>query len=113
MIIFHIKYSKEINNQLDKSYPEINEEIKEAKKDKITDLFSLEREGTDLTLTDEIKDTWVYIINQNRTENNFMKGTKQLWYNFSPGDIQNQEKINIFKRVLKVVQYYKEHNKAK
>lgn len=62
------------------------------------------------TETDEDKiNRWVYIINRDRTESDFMKGRKELWDGLTSAQRQNTSSDAIRARVLKVRSEYNEY----
>lgn len=59
-------------------------------------------------ISDRIKaNMWMDIINIDRESENFMMGKKTLWMkDFTDGDRKNQEKLNISKRLDRVICFY-------
>ena len=63
------------------------------------------------TMTDEEKiDMWVYIINRDRTESDFMKGGKELWDGMTSAHRQNTSSDSIRARVSRVRSVYENDN---
>ena len=64
----------------------------------------------EFTETDEEKiDMWVYIINRDRIETDFMKGKKELWDGMTSAHRQNTSSDAIAKRVEKVRDTYSQY----
>ena len=57
---------------------------------------------------EESKNMWINILNINRFSDNFMKGKKTLWNEFSDGDRKNQEKDNLEARYNRIKEFYED-----
>ena len=71
-------------------------------------LYDFNEKVVDDATQEESKNMWINILNINRFSDNFMKGKKTLWNEFSDGDRKNQEKENLETRYNRIKEFYED-----